>query len=229
MYHKLLYIKFLLVGIILLSSTSVSGSVLINELLADPAADLTGDANNDGMRSGIADEFVELVNNNDIEADISAWSISDSVSVRHIFPSNTILQPYTFLVVFGGGSPLLSEVQWQTASSGSLGFNNGGDTVSLFDSDSILIDEFTYGSIGDNDQSITLYPDGSSTEFTLHSTIEEADGALFSPGRSVASELVLAIAQENEPDEQPVIPEWPTLIYFGMGWGSVLLGKHKIF
>ena len=38
-------------------------SMIFNELHIDPASDITGDANGDGTRDAIADEFIELVNN----------------------------------------------------------------------------------------------------------------------------------------------------------------------
>src|SRR5690606_34335601 len=35
------------------------GGIIINEIHADPAGDLTGDANGDGIRDASADEFIE--------------------------------------------------------------------------------------------------------------------------------------------------------------------------
>ena len=103
--------------------------------------------------------------------------------------------------------------------------NNSGDTVSLFNTDVQLVDQVTYGSIGGNDQSITLFPDGEGTEFILHSTLEQAQGALFSPGMSVNSKLILALVEEEQLVDNPVVPELPTLLYFGFGWGSLLFKK----
>ena len=216
--------------VILLSAVApVNASVILNEVFADPAGDLSGDANGDGVRSGTDDEFIELLNNGAVEWDISGWALSDSVATRHIFPSKTVLPPYTFLVVFGGGSPLLSGVHWQTASSGALGLNNSGDTVSLYDSTSQLMDQLLYGSIAGQDQSITLFPDGQMGEFVLHSSIEEAQGALFSPGMSVDARLSLALGEgsgSQSGSESPIVPEIPTLLYFGMGWGSIFLRRN---
>lgn len=210
----------------LITNISMSeASVIFNEIFADPPMGLSGDANNDGIRSGTQDEFIEILNYNANAVDISGWSVADGVSTRHIFPSNTVLAPYTFLAVFGGGNPVLPNINWQVASSGSLGLNNSGDSVSLFNTDNLLIDNVVYGSIGGNDQSITLFPDGIGSEFVHHSTLDQAQGALFSPGTSVDSKLFLVLAEEEEPMNNPVVPELPTLVYFGIGWGSIISRK----
>ena len=178
------------------------------------------------MRSGIHDEFVELLNNGAEKVNISGWSLADKVSERHIFPSNTILSPYTFLVIFGGGSPLLPDINCQVASSGSLGLNNGGDTVSLLDSHGQFIDQVPYDGIGGNGQSITLFPDGEGAEFVSHSSLDRSQGALFSPGTSVDFRISLVSTEEEDPQDENVVPELPALIYFGLGWGPLLLKKR---
>ena len=218
---------FLVLAVLLVTVSPAGASVIINEVFADPASDLTGDANNDGVRSGLYDEFIEILNNDPLQADISGWSLTDSVSARHIFPSNTILLPYTFLAIFGGGSPLLPDVNWQVASTGSLGLNNSGDTISLFNADAQLIDQVVYGSIAGHDQSITLFPDGEGSQFVLHSSLDQSQGALFSPGTSVDFRTSLVLVDEEAPsgDDNPVVPEWPTLMYFATGWGSLLLRR----
>ena len=213
---------FLFGVVFLLNVSSIEASVILNEIFADPPAGLIGDSNNDGVRSSSADEFVELLNYGIDEVDISNWYLSDNISIRHIFPPNTILSPYTFLAVFGGGAPNVSGIHWQIASSGSLGLNNSGDSVTLFDIDGQLIDQVVYGNIGGNDQSITLFPDGEGSEFFLHSNIEQAQGALFSPGTSIDSRLSLAVITGDENSGHPVVPELPTLAYLMFGWAPFL-------
>jgi len=220
------WIGFLFGFVFLLNIPLVESSVIFNEIFADPPIGLMGDANNDGTRSGTQDEFLELLNNSLGAIDISGWSISDSVRTRHVFPSDTLISPSTFLVVFGGGDPELPGINWQVASTGSLGLNNGGDSVTLFNADSQLIGQVVYGSIGNKDQSITLFPDGEGSEFFLHSSLEEAQGALFSPGTSIDLRLSLAVTEEEEIPNNPVVPELPTLVYFISGWGSLLLKRY---
>jgi len=62
---------FLLVGLILLlSCPTIYSQILINEFYADVAAGLVGDANGDGIRNAIEDEFIELVNPSDSLIDL---------------------------------------------------------------------------------------------------------------------------------------------------------------
>jgi len=219
----------LVAGVAALYAQEGQASVLINEIFADPPAGLLGDANNDGVRSGTADEFIELMNFGLIEVNLSSWSLADSVSTRHIFPSNTVLAPNAFLVVFGGGSPVLPGVNWQTASSGGLGLNNDGDQVILFDADHQIIEEVIYGSEGGKDQSIARYPDGEGTSFILHSEIGQSEGALYSPGTGLNPADVTNISHDTEPLGNPAVPELPSFLYVAMGWGALLLkGKVRL-
>ena len=158
-------------------------NLVINEIHADPASDLTGDANGDGTRSATQDEFVEIINVNTSDADLSGVTISDGVSTRHTFAEGTILAAGAAIVVFGGGTPTgdFGGAQVVTASTGSLGLNNGGDTVTVSNSDSTVITVVTYGSEGGNNQSITRDPDQTG-EFVQHTDATDADGALYSPG-----------------------------------------------
>lgn len=219
------WISYLFIVVFILNVASAEASVIFNEIFSDPASGLMGDANGDGVRSGTQDEFVEILNNSPGEIDISGWSITDNIKTRHIFPFNTVIDPHTFLVVFGGGSPMIAGINWQVASTGSLGLNNDGDSVTLFDSDLVLMDQVIYGGIGNKDQSINLFSDGEGSEFFLHSTLEQARGALFSPGTSLDSRLSLAVSADNEIPGNPVVPELPTLIYIALGWGSLLFKK----
>ncbi|MCZ7682041.1 MAG: hypothetical protein M5U28_25905 [Sandaracinaceae bacterium] len=106
-------------------------------------------------------------------------TLSDGFGVRHTFPAGTILPSFGMLVVFGGGTPtgLFGGAVVQVASSGALGLNNDGDTLTLH-SGSTVIDTASYsGTIGAMDQAIVR--DG--TGWVLHSTIPGSVGA-YSPG-----------------------------------------------
>jgi predicted extracellular nuclease len=157
-------------------------ALVVNEFLADPAGDLAGDANGDGERDSSDDEFVEIVNDSDDDIDVSGWTLSDAVSVRHTFPDGTIISARCAIVVFGGGSPTgaFGGVVVQTASSGALGLNNDGDTITLSDgsTDQAMV---VYGSEGGRDQSLTRDPDVTGS-FVLHATATGSGGTLFSPG-----------------------------------------------
>ncbi|MEM9540353.1 MAG: lamin tail domain-containing protein [Cyanobacteria bacterium P01_E01_bin.42] len=152
----------------------------INEFLADPAADLPGDANGDGTRNATQDEFIELINETSNSQDISGWAIADGSGDRHIFPNGTIVPAGGAIVVFGGGSPTgnFSGAIVQKASTGSLGLTNGGDTITLKDGSGSAIDTHTYGSEGSNNQSLTRNPDITGL-FVEHTAVASS---LFSPG-----------------------------------------------
>ncbi|MBT1450040.1 ExeM/NucH family extracellular endonuclease [Glaciecola sp. XM2] len=158
---------------------------VINEIHADPASDITGDANGDGVRNSSQDEFVELVNTGELATDISGWTLSDGVGVRHVFPAESIVEPGCAVVVFGGGTPvgLFGGALVQTASGGSVGLNNGGDSIVL--SNGAISIDTSYGSEGGRNESLTLNPDITGEGFAQHSSIEQANGALFSPGTRI--------------------------------------------
>ena len=155
---------------------------VINEIHADPASDLSGDANGDGVRDATQDEFVELVNTSASDIDVSGWTLADGNSVRHTFPPGSVIESGCAAVVFGGNTPTgeFGASLVQTASSGALGLNNGGDTVTL--SDGAVSLSVSYGSDGGNNQSLTLSPDVTGTAYVQHSTASGSGGALFSPG-----------------------------------------------
>lgn len=142
-------------------------SVVINEIHNDPAPIsqglLAGDANGDGVTESGNDEFIEIVNTDSSSVDISGWTVSDSVSVRHTFPAATILLPGQAVVVFGGGTPTGSfgGSVVQTASSGLLGFG-AADSAILSDG-SQTIDMHTWAvddGIDDGvDNSLARIPD----------------------------------------------------------------------
>ncbi len=156
---------------------------VINELHADPDGSLAGDANGDGVRDGVDDEFVELVNTSGGDVDISGWTLSDAVSVRHTFPAGTVVLDGCAVVVFGGDTPTgaFGASLVQTASSNSVGLNNGGDTVTL-NNGVADVSSVSYGSEGGNNQSLTRDPDISGPALIRHSDVASSGGALFSPG-----------------------------------------------
>lgn len=156
---------------------------LINEVLYDPAGDLTGDANGDGIRDANEDEFIEFFNSGP-ELDISGYTVSDASSLRHTFPPGTILQPNGVLVLFGGGTPTGSfgGALVQTASEGQINISNAGDLVTLADSSGNVVLTFDNSALSGNpDESYTRNPDLIG-DFEQHAGIPEANGTLFSPG-----------------------------------------------
>jgi len=186
--------------------------VVINEFLADPAAGLAGDSNRDGVRSASNDEFVEILNYGSNSVDLTGWSLSDALAIRHVFPSDTELLPYQYLAVFGGGAPQFDDgIFWQVATTGALILNNTNETIFLRDVNADVIDQVHYGSEGDNDQSLTRYPEGTSLVFVEHKGLPQSAGAAFSPGTGVDGKP-LAVSPV-EPLAAAAVPELPTLLY----------------
>ena len=178
-----------------LSDDDISNPLILNELLTDPPADdaattdvVEGDANGDGTREAFGDEFVELVNTNTSQLDISGYTISDGAGLRHTFPANTILDGGKAAVVFGGGSPTgdFGGATVQTATGGTLSLNNNSDKVVITDNNGNIIIEFAWGGStaydGGADQSLTRDPDITG-DFVLHTTT--TSGGVYSPGTQV--------------------------------------------
>ncbi|MCA9516875.1 MAG: lamin tail domain-containing protein [Myxococcales bacterium] len=132
--------------------------VLVNEIHPNPATDTNGD----GVVSGTNDEFVEIVNASAVEVDLAGWSVSDAVGVRHVFPAKSVLAPGGAVVVFGGGAPGLEAgtTLVQTASTGRLGLNNGGDEVKLVDVDGRAVALVKYGAEVEKGESLQRAVDG---------------------------------------------------------------------
>jgi hypothetical protein len=170
--------------------------LVINEILADPANDVSGDANGDGTRDAGDDEFVELYNTTGAALDISGFILKEGSIHKHVFPSGTILPPNGSIVVFGGGTvSSFTNVGGivQVASAGNLSLNNTGDTVTITDESDNIIDTYTYTSEANSDQSIAREPDFSGN-FVQHNNIT-GNSVSFSPGK-------------DNTDNSPFIKTW---------------------
>lgn len=168
--------------------------LVVNEVLADPDA-TTGDANGDGAVDTSDDEFVELYNTTGSALDISGYKLSDGASERHVFPNGTVIPAGGTIVVFGGG--IVSDFSSvgglvQVASTGVLGLNNTGDTITIVNASDVLVVSEIYGVAG-NDQSIARSPDFTGS-FVDHSTIG-TNTVDFSPGK-------------DNTDNSPFIKTW---------------------
>ena len=112
----------------------------------------------------------------------SPW-FSSSDTASSTFPAGTIIPAGAALIVFGGGTitgPYGGALA-QTASSGQLGLNNGGDTVTLALAGGTVIDTMTYAAEGGADQSLVRDPEYTGA-FVQHTTV----GGSFSAGTTSA-------------------------------------------
>ncbi|MDZ7714670.1 MAG: lamin tail domain-containing protein [Balneolaceae bacterium] len=159
--------------------------IVINEILYDP----NGDADGNGILDISDDEFIEFVNNESFDIDISGWTVYDDpiLDLRHTFPSGTVIPANGALVLFGddtvnpvggfGGAVVQSSNE-----SATLSLNNGGDTITLQDAEGNTVVSETYSGT-QSDESITRDPDITGS-FTDHSgaTGSSTD---FSPGTKI--------------------------------------------
>jgi len=129
---RLLGIAALVLAISISTSTNAS-SMVINELLANPA----------GADSG--NEWIELFNNGPNPVDVSGWIVQKATSSAYtdsfVIPGGTGVDPGNYLVI---GGTNVSDADLNTSS---LGFGNGsgGDAVRLMDNSSSVIDTVVYG------------------------------------------------------------------------------------
>ncbi|MCY1016206.1 lamin tail domain-containing protein [Pyxidicoccus sp. MSG2] len=149
-----------------------TASVIVNEVMVnEPGSDVTG-------------EFVEVVNVGTGSADLSGWTVSDSASVRHTFPSGTSLAAGGVVVVFGGSAGIPSGTPGAVvASTGTLGLSNSGDTVTLKNASGTAVDTATLSSgvSGTDGVSANRSPDASASgTFVLHTSVSSLTS---SPGR----------------------------------------------
>ncbi|MEM9887574.1 MAG: lamin tail domain-containing protein [Bacteroidota bacterium] len=174
--------------------------IVINEVLADPPSDISGDANGDGTRDGGEDEFIEIINISASPLDMSDWTISDDFGLRHTFPSGTIVPAGVAITVFGGGTPTGIAGVVQTASTGFLGLSNSGDDITIRTAPSggvfrlsgeLIAATFSYGSEGGQDQSLARSPNQTGP-FVQHTTILN-NPVNFSPGQNNDDGLLLPV------------------------------------
>lgn len=121
-------------GMGMTTSTGASSCLQINSVLANQANDNDGDGVVD-----FCDEFITITNPGNMPLDISGFTISDAVALRHIFPAGTILAPGQILTVFNSN---LSEVP--NCAGGGV-WNNGGDDIVITDANGVGVDMETYG------------------------------------------------------------------------------------
>ena len=86
-------------------------------------------------------------------------------------PIGSVIPSGGALIVFGGGAPagLFGGATYQVSSTGMLGFNNTGDTLTLVDDGGATIDTMTYGSEGGSDTSLVRVPEYTG-DFVQHSS-----------------------------------------------------------
>ena len=116
------------------TNTGASSCLRINSVMANQTADNDGD----GMVD-FCDEFITITNPGNQALDISGYTISDGVALRHVFPTVTILNPGQILTIFN------SDLNQVANCAGGGVWNNGGDDIVIADATGAAVDMQTYG------------------------------------------------------------------------------------
>ena len=164
-------------------------AMIFNEILYDPASGIDGDANGDGSRDALEDEFIELINLSATNLDISGYTVYDSKAItenspRHTFPTGSIIPAGKALILFGGGSPTgnFGGAIVQTATGGEINLTNSGDIITIKDLNGDVALSFDITPLSANpDESYTRNPDLTG-DFVQHTTV---NGLFFSPGTQI--------------------------------------------
>ncbi|QDE81465.1 lamin tail domain-containing protein [Myxococcus xanthus] len=151
-----------------------TGNVIINEVMVNEPG------------SNVAGEFVELVNTGTGAVDLSGWTVSDAASLRHTFPGGTSLAAGGVIVVFGGAAGIPAGTpNAVSASTGTLGLSNSGDTVTVKTAAGTVVESavLSSGVSGTDGVSANRSPDlGATATFVLHTSLSSLQA---SPGRRV--------------------------------------------
>ncbi|MCA9494625.1 MAG: lamin tail domain-containing protein, partial [Myxococcales bacterium] len=209
------------------SDLSIVPSVLINEVMVAPPTGI-GDTNCDGIVSSADDEFVEIWSDTPGTIDLAGATLLDAVQVRHTFPAGSTLARGERVVVFGGGNPVfdgsstsgthcasIGGARFQVASTGSLGLDNTGDSVTL-QAGPATLDAVTFGPEGDQGESLNRDPDLGVTPLVLHSTVAGAVNP-WSPGASVSA---AATPFSLSPTIDGSTADWPVTTLFTSSAGT---------
>lgn len=155
--------------------------VVINEVLADPGEKT--DANGDGA-SNDEDEFVEIVNNQSANVDISGWTFAndegeDTPGTQYTFPQGIVIPANGALVLLGGSSPkgyfggaIVHTIE------GGITFNDSDETLFLHNDSGNIIDKISYT---DTPSGESLVRNSDST-LAAHSEFPNSGGSLISAG-----------------------------------------------
>ena len=175
-------LRFNLVLLTLLSLPSLAAAtIVISEVLADPPEGLEGDANRDGQYDPHEDEFIELYNAGSRRISLAGWRLGGSGSLSNYFrfPNDAVIEPRSYVVLFGGGNPLVFTVPVYT-DDGTIGdgLTDTGEAIHLINKRGNEV-AFLYQSTWPDDQSLVR----SSGAYVPHKTVSPIE-ELFSPGHA---------------------------------------------
>ena len=158
--------------------------LIISEVLADPPEGPAGDANRDGRSNPYEDEFIELYNAGPVTISLAGWRLGSPSGYFH-FPFDAVIEPDSYLVLFGGGNPSEFTVPVYT-DDGSIGngLTDTGETIRLIDDRGHEVSFLSHATWPDDQSLVRISPD--SNAFVPHKTISLTQ-APFSPGSAPKS------------------------------------------
>jgi hypothetical protein len=154
----------------------VPGKLVFNEILANAPG------------TGVAGQFIEIVNVGGLAVALTGWTLTTNAGVRHTFGDWAAVSAGKSYVVFGSASaipPELPSYQVAAASTGSLSFSEGGDTITLRTLGGNIMATATYPAAlaAVDGVSMNCNPDATDTGVrVLHTDISSLQS---SPGRRV--------------------------------------------
>ena len=171
------YRQFALLTLLLLPSLAAA-NVIITEVLADPP----GDANRDGQYNPHEDEFIELYNTGSRRISLAGWRLGDagSLSGYFRFPPGAVIEPGSYVVLFGGGNPSGFTIPVYT-DDGTIGdgLTDSGEAIHLINKHGDEVTSLFQSTWPDDQSLVRTSPDSSA--FVPHKTVSHTE-APFSPG-----------------------------------------------
>ena len=169
----------------LLSLPSLAAAnVIISEVLADPPEGPAGDTNRDGWYDPHEDEFIELYNTSSRRISLAGWRLGDAgpLSGYFHFPADAVIEPGSYVVLFGGGNPTEFTIPVYT-DDGTIGdgLTNGGEAIHLIDKRGNEVASLFQSTWPDAQSLVRTAPDG---DALVPHTIVSPTQAPFSPGHA---------------------------------------------
>jgi len=110
-----------------------NSALTIEEIHADAAGDESSNLN---------DEYIVFSNDGSTALDLSGWTVQDEAGRTYTFPDGfTLAAGETVTLHTGSGSDTETDLYW---GSGSAIWNNGGDTVTVTNSEGTVVIEESY-------------------------------------------------------------------------------------
>ena len=174
-------------------------SLIISEVLADPPEGPAGDANRDGRRDPYEDEFIELYNTGPVPISLAGWRLGDAgpLSEYFRFPSDAVMEPGSYVVLFGGGNPSEFTIPVYT-DDGRIGdgLTDSGEAIHLIDDHGHEVSFLSQATWPDDQSLVRISPDSSA--FVPHKTVSPTK-APFSPGH-LAYSLIISEVLADPPE-----------------------------